>query len=436
MTSTRIFLNGWSPDGRYLSFLSQTREEMVDSLDGEGLGGPLPGTVHFYDVETGEHCQYPQTQRNSRTEGETPAESGDNQPGLDFNRWVGWLPEGRLLVLTRSGELGVLDSPCSKGTPSTLPGLAEPVEEVFLGDAGGSWLLIQGESGCLLYDIPGATALPLQGCARSASFSPGGDRLAINVHQLGSNFSTLVFDTSTGKSTRTIEWTFTGEAGDLAGPIWLDARRFLISRTDAGPQLVTLGADFQIQAIAETFFGVPGSANQTSEVFLSPDGNAFHLLLINLQSVDSAGEKSAWLYHSESQHVEKLHFSSADFSPGGRYLDLVKSLIVNEIEELEHWLRNVDPEESKAVRLTATDDQNFPSLSQDGRVAIARIAEPGSPTTLIVKSVSNGEVLETWFVDPYTYQLFWSPTGGVLAALGDGQPGGDQALYLLSTPAQ
>jgi hypothetical protein len=418
VTSPRILFKGWSLDGRYLAFLTQTREDVVSSLESTAVFGSLPGTMHFYDVETGEHCQY----------------SRSNQIGLDFNRWFGWLPEARLVVLTRTGKLSLLESPCSNETASTLPGISAPVDEVFLGDAGGRFILFRGESGCWLYDTPRLTATALPRCARSASFSPSGDRLALSIHQRASNYLTVVVDTSTGKATRTIEWALAGEAGELVGPTWLDDRRFLISPTNAGPLLVTLGADFSVDQVAGTFFDLPGSPDQTSQAILSLDGKAFHLLLTDLPAGNSAGEGSVWLYHPESQTVEKLVYPAASFSAGGRYLDLVKFLLVNETEELEHWLRNVDPPQSKAVRLTSADDQDFPSLSADGRAAIARLAEPGSPTTLIVESVASGNILGFWFVDPYIYQFYWSPTGEILTALGDGGPGRDQALYLISAP--
>jgi hypothetical protein len=257
--------------------------------------------------------------------------------------------------------------------------------------------------------------------------------LALTIRENGAGTSTSIFDTSTGKLTRSIEWAFTGEVGELPGPVWLDDSRFLIPRTDKGPQMVTLGADFRVRPVAETFFGIPGLASQYVEVATALEGaNAFHLLLMELR-IEGRGGTRAFLYHSENNVVEELRYPSGDFSPDGQYLDLSKPVVVNDIEELEHWLRPVDPLGSKETRFTSTEDQNFPSLSPDGRIAVARLVEPGSPTTLLVQDATSGETMKAWFVDPYTFTFSWSPTGEVLAATGAGLLGGEQALYLFTT---
>jgi hypothetical protein len=106
-------------------------------------------------------------------------------------------------------------------------------------------------------------------------------------------------------------------------------------------------------------------------------------------------------------------------------------VVVNEFEQIERWIRPVDPPGSKAVQLTSIEEQDSPSLTEHGLAAIARLAEPGSLTTLLVKDALTGEVIQNWFADPYAFNFHWSPDEDYLAAVGTALQGGEQAIYIL-----
>lgn len=419
-TSFGISFISWSPDGRYLSFLTQTLEDAASSPAGEDALDPLPGTVHFYDTDSEDICQYQQ----------------NNPLGLDFYRWFTWLPDSRLIVLSKAGGLVALDRPCPDRPPRILLDLSEPISDVLTSSADGRLHVLQGESGCWLFDVSAADALPLARCSPESSFSPNGDRLAVNSSK-DEGYTTTIINTATGRPARSISWSLTGSPDPSARtalpvPSWLDNQRLLIYPTDTGPLLVTLGAGFQVQLVADTLFGIAGSSFQFAEAAISPDGSSFHLLLEEVTGLDARAAR-IFLYHSENNQVEKIQYARASFAIGGEFLDLWRPVELGDIEEAERWLRPVDPPGSESVRLTSTEEQDFPALSIEGLVAVARIAEPGSLTTLLVKEAASGEVLWNWFVDPYIYHFYWSPTGDHLAALGTSLLGGEQALFLFTT---
>jgi len=419
-TSFGITFISWSPDGRYFSFLTQTLEDAASSPAGEDSPSPLPGTVHFYDTETENTCQYQQ----------------NNPLGLDFYRWFAWLPDSRLLVISEAGDLVEIESPCTNRPPRTLHDLAEPISSAVTSSADARFHLLAGESGCWLFDLIAATSLPLERCSLESSFSPNGDRLAVHSRNSG-GYTTTIINTATGRSVRSIPWTLTFGPSPSAGtglpdPSWLDNRRLLIYPTDIGPLLATLGASFQVEPVAETLFGIDGSSFQYVEAAISPDGSSFHLLL---KEVTGSDDRSAriFLYHSENNEVERIQYDGASFSPGRQFLDLWRAVELGDLEETEHWLRPVDPPESEPVRFTSTEEQDSPALSLEGLAAVSRIAEPGSLTTLLVKDAASGEVLWNWFVDPYIYNFYWSPAGDRLVAIGTALLGGEQALFLFTT---
>ena len=59
-TAPGLFTGSWSPDGRYFSFLSQTREDIANMFAGEGKGYPPPGDQNFYELQTSQICSYPE----------------------------------------------------------------------------------------------------------------------------------------------------------------------------------------------------------------------------------------------------------------------------------------------------------------------------------------------------------------------------------------
>ena len=426
LTSPGLYSRGWSPDGAWLAYLTQTEEDLLNSPIGEGFLGPAPGAIHFLDTRSGESCQYPQ----------------ENERGLLFNRWFAWLPDGRLATLTAQGELVALDSPCQEENPAAL--LADetgpqPIDEVLAASGDNAILLARGASSCWIVDLRQESATPVASCSREASFSPDETYLSVDI-DAEPEYRTDVYQVETGEQAGSVAWQFSaGGLGNLPAAEWLDENRFVIFRTDRGPLMVNVSAGFETQPVAPAFFGIEGHAYQYPDILVSPDGEIFHLLLTDL-GLEVSGETQLYLYHSENEQVENLSFAEGEFTPGG-FLKLLRISNASGSEQYTYRLRPVDPPESEARLVVSPEDQPYPGFSQDGEL-IAR-ASPSSdqlldqpagsrsPVTIAVLGSADGDVRQEWLVGAYTFTFEFSPEDRYLVALGSPLSGGEQALYLL-----
>lgn len=408
----------WSPDGAWLSFLSQTPEDVARSPGGEGYLGPFPGTVHFLNVRTGERCQHPE----------------DNAEGLVFILGTVWLPDGRLGVLSQSGELVALQSPCASDTVTTMGPFPERIEAMYGSSQDNTTLLLRGETRCWLFDALQGSVHPIDVCSRDLSFSPAQSLLGMTISEDGINYTTQIVALSTGERAYTLPWRFSeGGLGSLPGPIWIDEQRFVVYRTDEGPLLVTLGEPPQIQAIAPDFFGIPGAAHQTADAAAITGSDAFHILL-NDYGPDYS-ETTIWLYHSETGETEAVPYAYAYFSSEGDYLDLRRSVNVEGFEQLERWSRPIDPPGSAAQPAIDLINQDITAQSRSGELA-ATASEPTveRKTELTIQSVADGAILQAYPLgEYYIYQITWSPDQRWLAAEGY-TTWENQALFLIPYP--
>ncbi len=166
LTAPGLFIGSWSPDGRYFSFLSQTREDLDNMFVGEGRMEKPPGTQNFYDLQTGQTCSYPE----------------QNVLQLNFRTgWIGWKGDHAYQVLTYTGELVTLEAPCID-QPHALAGVfTEPVLSTLTFSRDDKLALLYGKKTCWLYDIAKETAVSVEQCSSVAAFSPNDDWLAMTT---------------------------------------------------------------------------------------------------------------------------------------------------------------------------------------------------------------------------------------------------------------
>lgn len=421
MTGAAITNVRWLPDGSWLTFLSQTPEDVANSPAGEGYLGPDPGTIHFYNPGTGERCQY--------------AEADEH--GLNFALWSLSLADGRLAVLTYGGELVALVAPCSPETATILQVFPEPVYDVLGSNPDNTLLILRGETSCWIFNLPAAIIYPFRPCSRSAAFSPGDKYLGVASEEYLSDpavaevisYTVSVFEVSSGELSGSITRTLSERGvGDIPAPAWLDENRFLVHRTDDGPLLVTLENQLQVQAVAPEFFGKEGTHYQYGTIALGADGETFHLLMHDSGPAYSSFE--VWLYHSENGAVERLPFSYAYFSRDGQWLDLSKSVIVEGYEQYARWQRPVDPPGNEELAAIEVDEIPYVSDSPDWDLFAQYEPGDGSSTILYIFELGSGKIRQTWKINDYAARVdfYWSPDSRFLAAVGT-LPEAERAPY-------
>jgi WD40 repeat protein len=374
----------WSSDSQWLTFLTQTAQE-ADSIPPENYSGPITGTLHLYNVQTGQNCAYPM----------------ENPHRLKLNAWHTWLPDDRLATLDGRGQVLALQPPCSN---QVAPVSAR------------ERLTLQ------FYDPnhPDQT------------FSPKGSYRGFNQKdQEQDQYKTIIERRSNGDLVATFDWRYSDVgSANLVGPAWISDDQFILPHTNAGPLLVTLAQNLQAVPVAPTFFHMDGSASQSAAGLYAPD---LHLLLSNI--VTDTTQAEVRLYHSQGKDVENLLYTYGAFAPGGGALILGNAAG-------ERWMRPLDPPASPVVKFLETTDQPFPAWSEDGqRVAIASKPDVDRPVSIRVLEAPSGVLLYTWRLGGqygyYNYtQLAWSPDLSYLAAVGSDLNNPQvRAIFLFEFPA-
>jgi WD40 repeat protein len=372
----------WSPDGQWLTYLTQTAQEAA-SIPPENYTGPITGTLNLYNVLTGQSCAYPM----------------DNPHRLKLNTWHAWLPDERLATQDDHNQVLALLPPCSD---QIAP--------------------VSARERLALH--------PYDPNHPDQTFSPGGAYRGFN-QQNQNQYKTIIEKSASNDLVTAIDWSYSGGGlGSLPGPHWLSDQQFILPRTDAGPLLVILAQKPQIVPIASTYFQLIGAASQLATGILAPD---LHLLLIDF-GVDYS-QADIRLYHDEQHKTEKLLFTLGDFVPGGGGIILGN-------DAGERWMRPLDPPGGPLVKLSGTSDQPFPAWSPDGsRVAVASIPDVNQPVSIRVMEAPSGTILYTWGLSGlygyYNYtRLVWSPGLRFLAAVGsDLNNPQERVIFLFEFPA-
>ncbi|MGE5221693.1 MAG: hypothetical protein ACM3PY_04600 [Omnitrophica WOR_2 bacterium] len=406
----------WSPDSRHFTFYSQTQEDIL-RMPMEGPVTAPPGTFQVYDMETGEHCQYPE----------------QNQKGWLFNQWHAWLPDGRLAVLTKDKTIVALSKACSGETVPLAEHLPNAAERVLGNTKDVKFLALSGKSGCWLYDIGRQEAVPLPKCSRDFSFSPGGKYLGFTAGYSENNSASSIYAVPSGKLIADIPWKFSaGGLGSYGGPVWLNDEQFIVPRTDQGPLLVNIGEETKVVEIFE-LFGLPASPNQYA-LGVSPGlKGPIHLLLHDFGVNSDLNEN--YLYHSESGQTERLDVDYVAFSQDGKALDITRSVQSGDYEQVQRWQKPVDPPGSEARQIVPAGTLDYPTWSSDSKLLAAAVQpEPSGPVKISIQRSANGKEIKNWVVEAGTYQFFWSPDSRYLAAVKSSRTGGASGLYLFSVP--
>ena len=372
----------WSPDGQWLTYLTQTVQEAA-SIPPENYTGPITGTLNLYNLQSGQSCAYPM----------------DNPHQLKLNAWHAWLPDGRLATLDAHNQVLALQPPCS--------GQIAPV-------SARDRLALQ----------------PYDPNHPDQTFSPDGSYRAFN-QQDQNQYKTIIEKSATDDLVAAVDWSYSaGGLGSLPGPAWLSDQQFILPRSDAGPLLVTITQKAQTQSIASSYFQLNGDASQLVSGLLDPE---LHLLLSG--SGGDTGMTGVRLYHEEDHTVENFLYTFGAFAPGG-------TTVILGNDAGERWMRALDPPGGPLVKFITTSDQPFPAWGPDGtRVAVASQPAVNQPASIRVLEAPSGTTLYTWRLNGlygyYNYtQLAWSPGLQYLAAVGsDLNNPQERAIFVFEFPA-
>ncbi|MEJ2599439.1 MAG: hypothetical protein P8Z00_13975 [Anaerolineales bacterium] len=276
----------WSPEGQWFFFdLIQTGEDPQSDR--------RVTTVNFLDPESGEVCR------------------GDQEflGPVSLSGQAYWLPDGRLLMFSEDEGLQVL-APCGE-TTSLMDLFSEPILSMPRQDDGNRYILLQGERQYWLLETDTLVARPLEGLLPGMedrqAWSPSREQLA--VYQPGSSDSQgeariTIIDAESGVTARTVDLPPYAEMPVLQ---WLgEDVMYLYTFTENSPTLVDLsGSELVLTKVLPELFGLnlvyPDEFSSDTAVADSAARN-YHIAF----KVNSAEDKSTYLYHSESGQVEKL----------------------------------------------------------------------------------------------------------------------------------
>lgn len=254
-----VRLQGWSPDGRYLSYFEYTQEQIDES---PGIPGTAEGTFVIYDTTSGEKCL------DYALDAYYPSEGG----------WRGarhlWLPDsGDLIILIEDGRLWQASAPCEEDVELTAV-FPEPIQYIHDFTPDKSLLLFAGETRYWFYDwhTQTATQIPevVPNTFNNLVWSPDGTYLAITI---AGNYTgnrdpvggSRVIDMATGQMIARHNWEPANALdGTFGGPVWLDEETFVVTLSlDQGPFFMTV--DGEVESVLPLFnVGLQGNIKEIS----------------------------------------------------------------------------------------------------------------------------------------------------------------------------
>lgn len=396
VTAGDIQVHSWSPNGQWLAYWEFTAAEAEKSFEYP------PGTLHFFNSQTGETCE--STQRIGYGYSANP---------LD------WLADGRVLIITDAHQT-LAGKPCSDNFSNLNSLFPFQIHNISSHNPQQTLFVLVGEKETLVFDSQSQDTRPVQG-GTGISWAPSGKRFSTTTRTGPPDFiaNTFVVDAETGKILDNVKWKYPDAEGQWSGPTWLDDEQFVIGNTlDQGPILVTIGKN--VIEIAPELFNRPSAPTLDAAAQASNDSDRYHIALSDL----AENIKGTLLYHSENGEVEELPFQRfGEFSPNG------SSLIAYE-DGYKAWTRALDPAETQSNLFLTQKEHPFPiSWSLEGnRTAVH------SANEILVFSIPFGEKLKAWKTE--SESIFpgpWSPDGRFLAAEGD-LGSNQRALYVVKVP--
>ena len=206
LRAASLSVGNWSPDGAYLVFGST-------AYYGE-LGGELEIDLYFLNAKTGQVCP---ASRPKWT-------VGWRLGGLGAH--FAWLPDGRGLYVSDTGEMVVL-TPCTDGVEELTGRYPVTFTQAVAYNEGSGRVLLRNPDSYWFLDgtslevrqIPGITPGPSELRSAWYAWSPGGERLAISLLEEAGDGATLyIVNVATGKVERNLPLK---DASDAALP-WVE----------------------------------------------------------------------------------------------------------------------------------------------------------------------------------------------------------------------
>jgi hypothetical protein len=416
----------WSPDGNYF-FIP--------------LGDiPAPGgdrrviSLHFISTATGEDCR--------------ASETFLGQHG--FQNYA-WLDNERVLYIDNKGK-PYLFTACMPGSDDLSDRFNEPLVRVAmpLGSPDPPLqgpLLLESASTYWLLDPLSLQAralrdpVPSSGQVDSFAWLASENRMAILQPSAGQpEISRLVLlSLDSGEVLRSLEIKASSEG---RGPVseWIGPQRlFVWSMQPSGPLLLDLSQEpvQQVQVFAE-LFGIdmlyPDQLFSMG-VFYAPDGDKYHIVF----NANLPGDKSIYLYHSESGQVEKLDGDRQVMMifPDGQRMSLV-SMPDGPVEDGSYDVLWVDAPDRPSMHIEVSGHlpRNYYLLQSRLLPGGTRMLFDSSQGISLV-DLPSGKTLAFWRLTgtegSWLPHLYPSPDGRILIAVTeslDSQPQGS-GLYRL-----
>ena len=406
----------WSPDGKYLVFGSMVATEE-----------PPPTALIFLNAETGDTCQ--------------TAEGYSLKSGL--RRQHAWLPDGRLLFISESGEMDLL-MPCEAGRERLTGHYPVKFQQVAGYDDKSGRVLLKNQESFWILDgaslkarqIPGVSPNPYQLHWDNFAWSPGGERLAISRlngrdREAGSTLYLVAGDTGDVLKSLPLEY-----ASDQSAPMieWLTKDELLLHsagvlavvdfRSDT-PKIIDVMKDVFALDIA-----YPGEISSMSSV-VNTAGESYHIAV----QVNHPRNQDLYLHHSETGSVEVLRHETDTmlFFPDGEWMELRKlENTPTYRDEYELVWADAPGKETHRLVVQGHTPRNYPTLFARYLPRSSQMAVSSSQGISLV-SIPGGELVHFWQLvgteGAYSLYALASPDEKSLVAIADGV-----GLYYIPLP--
>lgn len=409
----------WSPDSKWFFFdLARASEDPRSDRRAT--------TASFLDPESGEICQQDQEYLGP----------------VNLSSQARWLPDGRLLIFAEDEDVQVL-TPCGE-TISLNDHFSEPILSIPMQENEEQYILLQGEGQYWLLNSQTLDARPLEGFVPSMddrqAWSPSSEQLAIYQPGTGDppgQGQLTLLDAGSEEVLRTVELPPYTEMLMLQ---WLlDDTLYMYTFSENSPTLVDLSeSEPQIIKVLPELFGLnlvyPDEFSSGTAV-ADPSTGTYHIAF----KVNTADDKTTYLYHSESDKVERLPVEGHTYLifPNGD-LELLSSA-QDELAYIDEFdLVWVDDAEKDIQHLSVTGHtpRSYPILwprSIPGRQEIAFASSQG--VSLI--SIPGGQILGFWILEGGgdTNRPMASPDGRFVVVstsrLSEDQSRSSSAYYLI-----
>jgi dipeptidyl aminopeptidase/acylaminoacyl peptidase len=406
--SSSIGVGKWSPDGSYLVF----------SLP-EIAGDQSVMSLNFLKADMGEVCQAGQTKWVTEW-----ASDG-------LREHFAWLPDGRLLFVSESGEI-LLFKPCTADVENLTSRYPVTFTHAVVYDEQSGRVLLKNPESYWVLDgvslearqIPGVSPNPYEAHWDRYAWSPGGDRLAIarlNGRDRQDGTTLYIVEGATGAVEKSLPLVY---ASDQSAPMveWLTNDELLIHGGAAltvmdlrsePPQFTDLLKDVFLLDVA-----YPDDFSSMASV-VDKAGGGYHVAA----RVNHPRNQAIYVYHSETGQVEVLQ-SDVDlllFFPDGEWTELTKFEAIPTYRD-EYELVWVDTPEAEPRRLVVQGHvpRNYPDLNAEYLPGSSRMVFSSSQGVSLV-SIPDGALLGFWELaggsaSPSTFALA-SPDGKALVAI-------------------